>query len=807
LGITKENTVRMKKVSYKVIVTAYFLITTLFAAAQNIDSTLATYSDKYGQERMYLHFDKSAYTAGETIWFKVYTMEAIYPAMVSKSVYLDWTDNTGKTLLHSVFPLINGITNGQFEVPADYAGKALHVRGYTRWMLNFDSAFLYNKDIKIISRTPSTTKGEVITPTITFFPEGGDAVAGINNKIAFKANDQWGRPVKVKGNIIDKTGKVVSAFGPLHDGMGFFFLTPAAGASYTAKWKDEKNAEHSTPLPEIKSSGVTMQVGLQGDKRILSVYASPDVAKSAGTLHIIGTMYQNIVFKINESIDKGLLQKTIPTQSLPSGILTVTVFDEQWNPLAERITYVNNREYLFHSEFEVKQWGLSHRAKDQIQISIPDTLQASLSISITDQGIDTDSSDNIISHLLLASEIKGQVFNPAYYFSSEEDSVARHLDLVMLTHGWRRFKWEDVVKGKFPKISFPRDTAYLSLSGKVLGVIPSQLRGAGDIFMFVKERDEKMKMVSIPIKPDGSFNDPTQVFFDTIRVYYSFPKKSPLADAAVQFMDDRVPASANTKTSVHNPFWDTIGNYRHALLAEEALSALKRAEGKVLEEVIVKSKTKSPVQILDEKYASGLFSGGDGYQFDLVHDPFASSAQSIFTYLQGKVPGLQITVGGGPGGAASLNWRGGAPQLYLDEMQSDPSFLSGLNVNDVAYVKVFRPPFFGGAGGGANGAIAIYTRRGNDVKMDPGKGLANNTVYGYTPIRQFYSPNYGTFDKRNEEKDFRTTLYWNPNVNIVPNKRQVTLTFYNNDVSDFFRVVIEGMSTDGRLLHFEQIME
>jgi len=234
---------------------------------------------------------------------------------------------------------------------------------------------------------------------------------------------------------------------------------------------------------------------------------------------------------------------------------------------------------------------------------------------------------------------------------------------------------------------------------------------------------------------------------------------------------------------------------------------LKRAEGKVLEEVIVKSKTKSPVQILDEKYASGLFSGGDGYQFDLVHDPFASSAQSIFTYLQGKVPGLQITVGGGPGGAASLNWRGGAPQLYLDEMQSDPSFLSGLNVNDVAYVKVFRPPFFGGAGGGANGAIAIYTRRGTDVKMDPGKGLANNTVYGYTPIRQFYSPNYGTFDKRNEEKDFRTTLYWNPNVNIVPNKRQVTLTFYNNDVSDFFRVVIEGMSTDGRLLHFEQIME
>jgi len=273
----------------------------------------------------------------------------------------------------------------------------------------------------------------------------------------------------------------------------------------------------------------------------------------------------------------------------------------------------------------------------------------------------------------------------------------------------------------------------------------------------------------------------------------------------VQFMDGRVPAPANTTNGNANPFPDTTGDYRHAMLADEANSIQKMVEGKILEEVIVKSKTKSPVQILDEKYASGLFSGGDGYQFDLVNDPFASSAQNIFTYLQGKVPGLQISTGGA--GSTSLSWRGGAPQLYLDEIQSDPSFLSGMNVNDVAYIKVFRPPFFGGSGGGANGAIAIYTRRGSDMKPTPGKGLANNTIYGYTPIRQFYSPNYGTFDKRNEEKDFRTTLYWNPNVNVGPGRKQVTLTFYNNDVSDFFRVVIEGMSIDGRLTHYEQIME
>lgn len=798
----------MKKVSlskvYRVFLIGCLLSADLFVNAQNIDSTIAVYSDKYSQERMYLHFDKSSYSAGETVWFKVYMMDAIYPAAQSKSVYLDWTDNTGKLLLHSVFPMTSGLSNGQFEIPADYAGTSLHVKGYTRWMLNFDSAFLYNKDIRVISKYPSAGKREAVIPSLSFFPEGGDAVAGLNNKIAFKANDQWGKPVKIKGSVVDSKGKVITALTQVHDGMGFFFLNPAAGTTYSAKWKDEKGADHTTALPDIKQSGIAMQVIIQENKRILSINCTPDAAKTIGTVHIMGSMFQNTVFKLDETTDKGTIQKTIPLQSLPSGILTITVFDGKWNALVERITFVNNKEYLFQPAMEVKQWGLSKRAKDQIQITVPDSLIASLSVSVTDQQIDADSSNNIISHLLLTSDLKGKVYNAAYYFSSDEDSVAKHLDLVMLTHGWRRFKWEDVVQGKFPKINYTRDTSYMSLSGKIVGALPAQLRGAGDVSMFIKEKDQKMRVAMVPIQPDGTFNDPTQVFYDTIHVYYAFPKKSTLADAAIQFMDTRIPAPANTVNGVTNPFQDTTGDYRHALLADEANSARKMAEGKVLEEVIVKSKTKSPLQIMDEKYASGLFSGGDGYQFDLVNDPFATSALNIFTYLQGKVPGLQINSTVSP---PSLNWRGGAPSIYVDEMQTDPSFISSLNVNDVAYVKVFRPPFFGGTGGGANGAIAIYTRRGSDVKPTVGKGLNNNVIYGYTPIRQFYSPNYGTFDKRNEEKDFRTTLYWNPNVNVGPGKKQVTLTFYNNDVSDFFRVVIEGMSLDGRLTHYEQIME
>ena len=139
-------------------------------------------------------------------------------------------------------------------------------------------------------------------------------------------------------------------------------------------------------------------------------------------------------------------------------------------------------------------------------------------------------------------------------------------------------------------------------------------------------------------------------------------------------------------------------------------------------------------------------------------------------------------------------------------MEATPDMVSSIPVSDVAYIKVMRPPFMGSSNG-ANGAIAIYTRRGDDAKPAPGKGLDNNTVSGYTSMRQFYSPNYSSFNTDNEKRDIRTTLYWNPQVITTHENNKVTLTFYNNDVSKAFRVVIEGMTKDGRLAHIENIME
>lgn len=779
-----------------------------------MDATMSRYANDFGQERMYLHYDKSSYATGETIWFKAYLMKAIFPANESRTIYIDWTDDKGKLLSRSISPVVDATSAGQFEIPADYSGQFIHVKAYTRWMLNFDSSFLYNKDIRILSKNNNTPSSKnTAVPQLTFFPEGGDAIVNVVNKIAFKANDQWGRPLNIKGVIKNNKGTTIDSLKVIHDGMGFFYLKPKPGETFSAKWfvsdastKANKGAAHETDLPAIKTTGVALQISLAGSKRNFLISA-PDNTNNSGPLHVLGTMYQQPVFKIVKELKEGTAQGIIPTEDLPSGILTITVFDDKWNPLAERITYINNEEYLFHPEMTVQHWGLNKRARNEIEISVPDSLSANLSVSVTDMGIDADTGNNIISHLLLTGELKGKVNNPAYYFLNNSDSISKALDLVMLTHGWRRFNWEDVAKGILPKITYPRDTTYLSISGKIYGASPVQLRDAGSIVLLWNQKKQANQIVSVPIAKDGTFNDPSLILFDTARIYYQLPKAKGLGDASVQFMQNRLPAlPQNMKANgfFYNHLSDTTGNSRHFQLADATLSELKFLNEKVLETVTIQRKTKSPVEIMDEKYATGLFSGGDAYQFDLINDPFAASSFSIFNYLQGKVAGLQINTSSNP---PSLQWRGGSPAIYLDEMQSSADMISGIPVSDVAYIKVIRPPFMGGSGGGSNGAIAIYTRRGSDQKPEPGKGLSNNTVTGYTEIRQFYSPNYETINPENEKKDLRTTLYWNPEVITKPGENKVLLKFFNNDVSSAFRVVIEGMTKDGRLAHEVQVME
>ena len=102
------------------------------------------------------------------------------------------------------------------------------------------------------------------------------------------------------------------------------------------------------------------------------------------------------------------------------------------------------------------------------------------------------------------------------------------------------------------------------------------------------------------------------------------------------------------------------------------------------------------------------------------------------------------------------------------------------------------------------GAIAVYTKKGGSSN-DNVKGLDFARIPGYTPDREFFSPDYSTPSPDHDQEDVRTTLYWNPFIMTDKNNRRQFFTFYNNDITRKIRVVIEGINAEGKLTRMERV--
>ena len=347
----------------------------------------------------------------------------------------------------------------------------------------------------------------------------------------------------------------------------------------------------------------------------------------------------------------------------------------------------------------------------------------------------------------------------------------------------------------------------MALAGKVFGATSSQLREAGDINLIIKTKDASTKFISLPLKADGSFKQNNYIFFDTVNIFYQFNKAKDLAyNASVTFNNNLLlaPGKLALDSCFKSPIdIDTIGLQRRRQLMAYQASLDKLLQTTTIEGVTVKAKAKKPIDELETKYVSGLFKG-DGYQFDMVNDISAQAAMDVLSYLSGRVAGLTINTAGGQ---ASASWRGSQTSFFLDEMTVDISTIQNLPVSNIAYVKVLRPPFFGASGGGAGGAIAVYTRKGGDVKSEPGKGLDSKHLDGYTIMKEFYSPNYETAPDKKYDQDVRTTLYWNPYVLTDKKNKTVQLSFFNSDVTKKFRVDIQGMNAEGKLVSIELLVK
>jgi hypothetical protein len=806
----------MKKMHYPSLLV--FFLSLLFYSglnAQVIDSALLKLDAEYPQEKIYVQFDKGAYTPGETIWLKAYIMVGSTITTISNNLYTELIDGNGKVLDRRISPIAIGGAAAAFDLPATLTDSTVYVRAYTRWMLNFDSSFLYSKAIPVLqpeNKTGTASKPAAAQYYLDFFPEGGDLIQGVSTRIAFKANDQRGLPIAVTGEILSSKGAKVASFSSVHQGMGYFEFSPVAGETYKASWKDPGGKVQQKNLPAVKAKGVALAVQYSQAGIQYSVKRKEGETSPYETVQVVAQTQQQMIYRAKVNLTKSAEVKAmIPIENVPAGIVQVTLFTDDNKPLAERIVFVNRQDYYFITDLNVPLKGMRKRDRNVIQVDVPDEIQCNLSISVTDADINPvqKGEEDIYSGLLLSPDIKGYIHQPGYYFSSEADSVAKHLDLIMMTNGWRRFKWEEVLAGKFPEIkNKPED--YITANGKISGLTKSELVNQ-EITGILTLKGGGQQFITIPVASDGTFGIGGMVFYDTAKLYYQFNNDKnklittkALVDVKTAFLPGAIPFSTANKPIPVFTKLDPKALQKSLQMGEKNLAAAEAARKvKTLETVTVTAKVKSKAEKMNEEYTSGLFRGQNDYTFITEDDISANGAMTVLNYLQGKVAGLQIT---GMGTNISMNWRGGTPSLFLNEMISDVSMVQNIPMSDVAMVKVFRPPFLGAPGGGSAGAIAVYTKKGAAANENI-KGLNFANIPGYLPMKEFYSPDYMRYEERHELEDNRTTLFWNPFIITDKDNRRILFTVYNNDSTKRWRIIVEGINVEGKLTRMERIVE
>ncbi|HEX7845020.1 MAG TPA: hypothetical protein VF476_04405 [Chitinophagaceae bacterium] len=798
---------------------AYCLLIILFVShysfAQQPDEKLKSWHEQNPIEKVYLHFDREEYLAGQTAWLKAYLYSDFLPSDLSTVLFVELLNSSSKVLQRQTLPVLMAVSQGQIELPDTLAGGQYIIRAYTATMLNHDENFVFKRTIRVAGKNKNKSLATETAKQIRleFFAEGGNFVTGLPNTIAFKATDENGWPVNVNAVLKNSNQQIMAEFSSLHDGMGMFDVDAEAGTSYFVELKDDPSHQ-KYPLPQHAAKGVVFRLLNAPDGIHFEIFQEKNDPLFQ-VAYMIGQMQHYPVFK--QTLKQGVnsLSGVINASNLSSGILHITLFNKDGMPLAERLSFVNNKEYIKPADLTIDTVNFSPRSKNHFSLAFKDSVSGSFSVSITDPAYNPSAirEQNIFSSLLLTADLKGYVHNPAYYFSADNDSVKTALDLLMMTHGWTRFKWEQLIKDPLPALKY-KDPAFVTLSGRVMLDGTKKPFADKELLLYLVAADSSRNMQLIKTDATGDYRMDSVLFFGRANILFSDirGKKS-------KFVDVRPSPDSLHRPYVLRPLDKTDpqlnnkpGESNKAIAKKMAdeYDAFLKGNGLVLSEVIVKAKKKSAIEELEDKYASGAFSGDSRKTFDLVNSDEAASYMNIFEFLQARVPGL--VAGRDENGDYYVYFRQQATissmgnqgmDIFLDEVLTDANMVGFISPNQIAMVKVFSN-FVGSTGGGAGGALAIYLKKGTDYFNSLPSAAEMITYNGFSVIKEFYSPDYKVVKKN--EPDQRMTIYWKPDIFVHGKNSNIPISFYNNDRSRQFKVVIEGITADGKMLMIEKLI-
>jgi len=418
---------------------------------EELVANLHSLSNQKESESIYLQTSKGIYETEEDVWFKGYVLNAHYlvPSLQSKTLFVQLSnDRTQQIVWKEKFEIEKGFVNGHLFLTDTLSSGVYTLKAYSSHSFyNNTTGFFAARKLKIIKKIKQKKEVSFIkkdsTVHFSTFPEGGYLVSGMQSNLAFKAVNKEGEPIAVSGVLYENEVPLFE-FKSSHAGMGSFIFTPHIDRKYKLEIF-HGNQKITQELSGIKLKGVSLQlVETQKEFLIFRVNQSKSLPQRKVYLRL---QIRGEVFSLaTANLEKSLKIK-IPLKNLPKGIAEVTLFDEEFEPICERLVFVNQEQNLFIKTSLNKEYYKT-REKVKLEIKVTDQnkkpVVAHLGLSIFDKLYNNKGDcKNIISHYYLSSNLKGNMYDPSYYFDKKNTNRKEALNLLLLTQGWRRYLWSE----------------------------------------------------------------------------------------------------------------------------------------------------------------------------------------------------------------------------------------------------------------------------------------------------------------------------------------------------------------------------
>jgi hypothetical protein len=734
---------------------------------------LEEYTSKNPQEKLFIHTDKNFWVAGETSWFKIYLVsgQSHQPINTSKVAYVELVGSENQILLQTKIELSNGFGKGQINIPASVSSGNYYLRAYTRWMKNYSADFFFHQPITIVNTFRRLFDGEQQPNSdidVQFFPEGGQWIDGINHKIAFRAVDYLGKGIDFTGTIINSNGDTLNQFKPAKFGMGTFEMKPTL-QEYTALI-NHKGKTTAVKLPKVNATGFALQiVDTLSQFKILiktkGVFDQP--------VYILAHTRQKVNFTFSQPLKNGALELMIPKSNLEAGITHITVFTSIGQPVCERLIFLKPEDNTVLSVSTDRE-QTSTRKKIMLDLKSKNTTLSNLSISVMrNDSLQQFVQPDIVSYLLLSSDLKGSIESPHAYLNANPEII----DNLMLTHGWSRFRWEELAEPKTIQ-HIPEYRAQLIEPTTT----DNQPLKPGTI-SYVSTPGKKIELGGVSTNKSGISLIEANYLSGVSKLILQSPYekakleiKSPYSSSFIRFNLTPINLSekdtqALVEKSISMQVNDAFEKNDHVVLSLDSSTFY----GTAPETYLLDDYTRFPVmEEVMREYVKSVWvrKKDDQFIFKIVDRDRGNLLDGELLVLLDGVPIFNVN----------------------DIMAFDPLKVKQLDVLPGRY-------FVGSLA--FDGIVSYRTYKGDlgGFKFSPETVIMNYD--GLQQQKQFYSPRYETVSEINSRiPDGRHLLYWNPDVHIngsVANQ----LEFYTSDQPGTYKVTVQGIAADGTPLFGE----